>query len=115
MGIRAVFVNAKEQRKVSAGETVFAEGDEGHEMFGLIEGGIELRKGERLLTTLEPGDTFGEMSIVSDAPRSLTAVATDDCVLAVIDDRAFLYLVHETPTFAIQVMRSMADRIRELD
>jgi CRP-like cAMP-binding protein len=115
MGIRAVFVNAKEQRQVAAGETVFAEGDEGHEMFGLIEGGIELRKGERLLTTLEPGDTFGEMSIVSDAPRSLTAVATADCVLAVIDDRAFLYLVHETPTFAIQVMRSMADRIRELD
>jgi CRP/FNR family cyclic AMP-dependent transcriptional regulator len=115
MGIRAVFVNAKEQRKVAVGETVFAEGDEGHEMFGLIEGAIELRKGERLLATLEPGDTFGEMSIVSDAPRSLTATATQDSVLAVIDDRAFLYLVHETPTFAIQVMRSMADRIREHD
>jgi CRP-like cAMP-binding protein len=55
------------------------------------------------------------MAIVSDAPRSLTAVATEPSVLAVIDERAFLFLVHETPMFAIQVMRTLAERIRELD
>jgi len=115
MTIRAVFVNAKEQREVAAGETVFAEGDEGNEMFGVVSGTVELRKGDQLLTTLGAGDTFGEFAIVSDIPRSLTAIATEPAVLAVIDDRAFLYLVHETPTFALQVMRSMADRIRELD
>ena len=115
MGIRAVFVNAQQQRELAAGETVFTEGDEGAEMFGLIEGTVELRKGDRTLTVLEPGDTFGEMAIVSDAPRSLTAVATEPSVLAVIDDRAFVFLVLETPTFALQVMRSMAERIRERD
>jgi CRP/FNR family transcriptional regulator, cyclic AMP receptor protein len=115
MGVKAVFVNAKEQREVAAGGTVFAEGDEGHEMFGLISGQVELRTGDSTVTVIEPGDTFGEMAIVSDKPRSLTAVATEPSVLAVIDDRAFLYLVHETPTFALQVMRSMAERIREHD
>ena len=55
------------------------------------------------------------MAIVSDAPRSLTAVATEPSTLAVINDKTFLFLVHETPMFAIQVMRSMATRIRELD
>ena len=115
MGIRAVFVNAREQRKAGVGETVFAAGDRGPEMFGVISGAIELRKGDRILTKLGEGDTFGEMAIISDAPRSLTAVATEDSVLAVIDEKTFLYLVHETPMFAIQVMRSMADRIRELD
>jgi CRP-like cAMP-binding protein len=115
MGIRAVFVNAREQREAKAGETVFAEGDRGPEMFGVISGSIELRKGDRILTGLGEGDTFGEMAIISDAPRSLSAVATEDSVLAVIDEKTFLYLVHETPMFAIQVMRSMADRIRELD
>jgi CRP-like cAMP-binding protein len=115
MGIRAVFINAREQRELAAGETVFAEGDTGSEMFGLISGAVELRKGQQSLGVLEPGDTFGEMAIVSEAPRSLSAVATEPSVLAVIDDKAFLYLVHETPTFALQVMRSMADRIRERD
>ena len=115
MGIRAVFINAKEQRQAAAGESVFAEGDRGGEMFGVISGTIELRKGDQVLTTLGEGATFGEMAIISDAPRSLTAVATEPTVLAVIDEKTFLYLVHETPMFAIQVMRSMADRIRELD
>ena len=115
MGIRAVFVNSREQREAAAGETIFAEGDEGHEMFGVISGGVELRKGDQILTALETGDTFGEMSIVSDAPRSLTAIATEPTVLAVIDDKAFLFLVHETPTFALQVMRSMAATIRAHD
>jgi CRP/FNR family cyclic AMP-dependent transcriptional regulator len=115
MGIQSVFVNAKEQREVAAGGTVFAEGDPGREMFGVISGTVELRKGDRTVRSLEPGDTFGEMAIVGNAPRSLTAVATESTLLAVIDERAFLFLVHETPMFAVQVMRSMAERIREFD
>lgn len=115
MSIEGVFFNAKEQREVAAGGTVFAEGDAGREMFGLISGAVALRKGDHTVRELKAGETFGEMAIVSDAPRSLTAVATEPARLAVIDERAFLFLVHETPMFAIQVMRSLAERIRELD
>jgi CRP-like cAMP-binding protein len=115
MAIQTVFANAREKREVAAGAPVFTEGDSGREMFGLISGAVELRRGEGTVKTLELGDTFGEMAIVSGRPRSLTAVATEPSVLAVIDERTFLFLVHETPMFAIQLMRSLAERIRELD
>jgi CRP/FNR family transcriptional regulator, cyclic AMP receptor protein len=115
MSIQAVFVNAQEQRAVPAGEAVFAQGDTGREMYGLISGAVILRQGDRVIRTLQPGDTFGEMAVVSEEPRSLTAEATEPSVLAVIDERTFLFLVHETPMFAVQVMRSLAEVIRTHD
>jgi CRP-like cAMP-binding protein len=43
-----------------------------------------------------------------------TATAAEDCELAVISQRMFLFLIHETPMFALHVMSSMAERLRAL-
>jgi CRP-like cAMP-binding protein len=56
---------------------------------------------------------LGELAHVDSAPRSATAIATTDSVLAVIDRHRFLFLVQETPMFALQVMSAMAERFRE--
>jgi CRP-like cAMP-binding protein len=113
--LRSVFANATDQRDVAAGVTIFDEGDAGAEMFGVISGKVELRHGDVVVTTIGPEGTFGEMSIIADAPRTLTAVAVEDSQLAAINRHTFLFLVHETPTFAIDVMRSLVERIRALD
>jgi CRP/FNR family cyclic AMP-dependent transcriptional regulator len=115
MTVRGLFVNAKETRDLAVGDVVFQAGDLGAEMFGVISGTIELRKDGVALTQIGAEGTFGELAIIEHAPRSLTAVAVEPSKVAVIDERTFLYLVHETPTFAIQVMRSLAARIRQLD
>jgi len=52
------------------------------------------------------------MAIVDSSPRSATVVAVTDTKLAVIDRKMFLFLVHETPTFALHVMSGMAQRLR---
>jgi CRP-like cAMP-binding protein len=115
MPVNSVFINAQVQRTLQAGEVVFNEGDAGTEMFGIVSGVVELSRGGQPVARIGEGETFGELAIVTKSPRNLTAVAVEPTVIATIDERAFLFLVHETPTFAIQVMRSMADLIKQLD
>jgi CRP-like cAMP-binding protein len=53
------------------------------------------------------------MALLDAEPRMATAVATEDTELAVIDRHRFLFLVQETPMFALSVMSAMAKRFRE--
>ena len=66
-----------------------------------------------MVVAIEPEQTFGEMAIIDNAPRSLTAVAAEASTVAVINRHTFLFLVHETPTFALDVMRALIGRIRD--
>lgn len=114
MKVPGVFKNAKTVREIPAGGIIFAVGDTGEEMYGVIEGEVEIRLPNGAARKLSPDDTFGELSIVDSSPRSGTAVAISDVKLAVIDRKTFLFLVHETPMFALQVMASIADRLRSV-
>lgn len=111
MKILGVFKAAKETRQMKAGSVIFEAGATGEEMFGVIEGRIELRFPDGRVISIGPDETFGEMAIINSTPRTATAVATEDSNLAVIDKQRFLFLVGETPTFALQVMSCMADRL----
>ena len=113
MKVSGVFRSATSTRDIPAGEVIFAAGEPGSEMFGVIEGEVEIRLSAGGVHTFGPDETFGEMALVDSSPRSGTAVAVSDTKLAVIDRNAFLFLVHETPMFALQVMSSMAARLRE--
>ncbi|MDR3664351.1 MAG: cyclic nucleotide-binding domain-containing protein [Mycobacterium sp.] len=110
--VTGLFRNAQQTLQVPAGRVVFQEGDPGNEMFGIVEGQIQLQTNNRIIALLGADDVFGEMALVDSSPRMATAVATVDTVLAVIDKHRFLFLVHETPTFALSVMSAMADRFR---
>jgi len=114
MRVEGVFRDAKETQSVVAGTVIFKEGETGDQMYGIVEGVVELASPAGIVAKLGPGDTFGEMAIIDRQTRMATATATSDTVLAVIDRQRFLWLVHETPTFALQVMSSMADRLRHL-
>ena len=112
MKVVGIFKAAKETRELPAGTVIFEEGETGEEMFGVVAGKVELQMPDGRVFTLGPDESFGEMAIVDQSPRSGTAIAVEDTTLAVIDRRRFLFLVHETPTFALQVMSSLAERLR---
>ena len=110
--VLGVFKGAKETREVPAGTVIFEECSSGDEMFGIMTGRVELRMANGHAFSLGPDDTFGEMAIVDGSARSATAVAVEDSTIAVIDRHRFLFLVGETPNFALQVMASLAERLR---
>jgi CRP-like cAMP-binding protein len=112
MRVEGVFRAASAKIDVPAGTVIFRAGELGNEMYGIIEGTVELDSPQGIVTTIGADEVFGEMAIIDREERTATATATSDCVLAVIDSRQFLWLVHETPTFALQVMRTMARRLR---
>ncbi len=97
------------------GEVIFREGDQGHLMYGVIEGEVEMFLDGRVIETIHKGDIFGQGALVhSDHLRTSTAVAKTQCVLACLDREHFLFAVQQTPMFAIEIMRSYSDRYRRL-
>lgn len=113
MKVSGVFTNTPNIADVAAGTVVFAEGDRGEHMFGIVEGEVELRAGQAVIARLGPDEVFGEMAVIDSSPRMATAVATTNARLAIVDRHLFLFLVHETPMFALQVMSTMAERLRD--
>jgi CRP-like cAMP-binding protein len=111
-GVPGVFHNARSVEDVAAGTVVFEEGSPGSHMYGVIEGEIELRTNAGKVVKVGPNETFGEMAVIDRSPRTASAVATADSKLAVIDERTFLFLIHETPMFGLQVMRTLTSRLR---
>lgn len=99
-------------RSFKAGETIFKEGDPANELYVIQKGQVGVQTGNRLLDTLGSKTIFGEMALVDSAPRSADAIALTDVTLVPVSERQFLFLVSETPYFALNVMRLMARRLR---
>jgi CRP/FNR family cyclic AMP-dependent transcriptional regulator len=111
----SLFLNAPVHRTVPAGEVIYVEGEEGTHMYGVVSGVVELRKGGAVVAILGPNDVFGERALIDRLPRNLSAVAVEETTLAEIDRGLFLFLVHETPTFALGIMGALATRLRDYD
>lgn len=106
------FKNSTNTTHYKAGDIIFDINQPGESMFVLREGIVEIMKDSEVIDTLEAGAYFGEMALVDKALRSASAVAKTDVALIEVDKRRFLFLVQETPTFALQIMSGMAERLR---
>lgn len=101
--------------KVPAGQPLFREGETGHLMFVLSSGSADVSVKGVVVEQLRHGSIVGEVGMVSPGPRSATVTATTDCEFVAVDEKRFQFLVQQTPFFATQVMRVMAERLRALD
>jgi len=102
-------------RQFKAGDVIFKEGDAASELFVIADGEVEIRLGNRVLEKLPRYSIFGEMALIDTAPRSATAVAATDAKLVAVGEKQFLFLISNTPHFALNVMRVMARRLRTMN
>ncbi len=97
---------------LDAGEKIFLEHDLGDCLYIVMSGTIEIVTLGKHLEQVTTGGIFGEVALVDDGARSASAMALEDSKVMQISRAAFLELVHDHPEFALQVMRSMAGRLR---
>lgn len=94
--------------------SIITQGDAGTDMYILSEGVLRveiLKDGVPLqIDTIEPGQFFGEMSLLTDEPRSATITCETDCVVFVVDRSVMRQLMDESPKCMEVLSSNLASR-----
>jgi CRP-like cAMP-binding protein len=98
--------------EVPKGKVLTRQGDPGREFFVIAEGKAKAAVAGRRSSSLGPGDSFGEISLLDQGPRSATVTAETDMHLLVVDSRGFSSLIQDVPYVATKIMRVMGERLR---
>jgi CRP/FNR family transcriptional regulator, cyclic AMP receptor protein len=101
-------------RRFDPGERIFLEDDTGDCLYVVRSGQVDVITFGTVLDSVGPGGIFGEMAVIDDGPRSAAALAAEATEVAVIDKETFHALLREEPTFALAIMRLLAERVRRM-
>ena len=97
------------------GTTVFRQGDPGGSVYVIRAGRVRVLKEssgrQRMVTTLGPGDFFGEMAVVTGRPRSATVEVVEDAELLKVPAGKLQEMVAGTGEVAIRLIRHLAERL----
>jgi CRP/FNR family transcriptional regulator, cyclic AMP receptor protein len=96
---------------LNEGKEMTKEGRPGREFFVLLDGEADVKRNGRRINTLGKGDFFGEIALVSRAPRTATVVATTPVHALVITDRSFRRLLEHSPQIQSKVLEALAERL----
>lgn len=99
------------------GDIIFSEGDLGTEMYIIQSGVVEIFKKiggkPKILSTLDKGDFFGEMSVLEDMARTASARAKTDVELVRINQTTFDQMIKTNTEIAVRMLRKFSRRLRE--
>lgn len=103
--------------RLPGGTTVFRQGDLGGSVYVIRAGKVRVLKESkgrrRMVTTLGPGDFFGEMAVVTGRPRTATVEVVEDAELLKVPADKLQDMVAGTGEVAIRLIRHLADRLEQ--
>ena len=83
--------------------------------FLIVKGEASVRRNSRKVTTLGPGEYFGELALLDRRPRSATVVSDTEMNLLVLGQRQFNGVLDAVPALSRKMLAAMATRLREAD
>jgi len=93
------------------GHVLTKEGRPGREFFVIVEGTARVTRKDKKIADLGEGDWFGEIALLTDAPRTATVTATSPVDVLVITDRSFRRVVETMPSIALKVLACVGERL----
>jgi signal transduction histidine kinase len=104
---------------IPAGELVLREGDPGDSLFVVLDGQLEVtkRQGRQdvLLAVYKPGQFFGEMALLEQAPRSASVRTLRESRLLVISQAAFQTLLSCSASAPLKILHIVTSRLRSTE
>ncbi len=108
-----------DERTFGVGDVICAQGDTTTEMFIIQEGKVAVTrtvKGREIFVALlDRGDFFGEMALLNSQPRHANCFAMTPTRVLALRSGELLLKLRRDPTFALEMLRTMSQRIRYLD
>jgi CRP-like cAMP-binding protein len=105
--------------RYEAGEVIIRENDLGDAAYIITQGKVEITKestGQKVhLAYLGVGETFGEMSMIDEKPRSATVTAVTETLVSEIRRDEFFNSFQTEPKQALQLLKVLFERLREAD
>lgn len=111
----SMFANSSDTKEYPPGHRFFSAGEAGDLMYVVVSGEVEILIREKIVEIVRAGGIFGEMALIDNRVRSAGARAKTKVKAAAINQEQFLYLLGTHPSFSIEVMNVMTDRLRLLD
>ncbi|MFZ1024759.1 MAG: cyclic nucleotide-binding domain-containing protein [Limnoraphis robusta] len=94
---------------------IFTEGQEGRSLYIVVSGRVRVHIGDRELTKMGQGACFGEMSLFDAEPRSASVSTLEPCDCLMLTQMQLYDAIDETPGIAINIIRMLSRRVRELN
>lgn len=95
--------------------TIFTEGQEGRALYIVVSGRVSVHLKGQELAQLDTGTCFGEMSLFDAEPRSASVTTLDSCDCLMLTQQQLYEAIDETPGIAVNIIRLLSRRIRELN
>jgi CRP/FNR family transcriptional regulator, cyclic AMP receptor protein len=101
--------------EVPAGTVLARAGEPGDEFFLIMDGSARVEVSARKRSRLEPGQYFGEMSLLDGGPRSASVTAETPLRLLVIKRRDFTTLLKEASELTQSLLATLSQRVRQAE